>query len=157
MIAEKARRGVVASSGLFEGDVAMKLMHASVLAVVGILAVACGGAKDGGEAAATAPAAPAVVEPAAEPSPEPAAEPAASVASTGVPACDEYLTKYTACIDEHVPEAMRATFHQSMEQSRGAWAQAQATTPEAQQALADSCRLALDSAKQAMTAYGCTW
>ena len=52
---------------------------------------------------------------------------------------------------------MRAPFLQSMEQTAAAWKQAQATTPEAKQALATACTAATDAAKQAMAAYSCSW
>jgi hypothetical protein len=81
---------------------------------------------------------------------------AASASQVGVPECDEYLTKYEACVQGKVPESMRATFSQSMAQMRDAWKQA-AATPEGKQGLAMGCKQALDAAKQSMTAYGCQW
>jgi len=98
-------------------------------------------------------------KPAANKTESSASAPAAAVAAgggqTGVPECDEYLTKYMACIQSKVPESMRGTFEQSMNQARDAWKQA-ASTPAGKAALGAGCKQALDAAKQAMSAYGCT-
>jgi len=74
----------------------------------------------------------------------------------GVPACDQYMRKYIACVDSKVPEAGRAMMKQSFEHSRAAWKQA-ASTPEGRQHLAAACTQAEATAKQAMAPYGCTW
>ena len=81
---------------------------------------------------------------------------AAAGGQIGVPECDEYLTKYEACVQGKVPESVRATFSQSMNQMRDAWKQAAATSA-GKAALATGCKQALAAAKQAMTAYGCQW
>ena len=73
-----------------------------------------------------------------------------------MPECDDYLTKYFACIDSKVPEATRATVRQSVEQTKAAWKQA-ASTPQGKSSLAMVCKQAADAAKTAMTAYGCSW
>jgi len=73
-----------------------------------------------------------------------------------VPECDEFLTKYEACIQSKVPESMRATFAQSMAQARDGYKQA-AAVPAAKATLAASCKQALDATKQAMSAYTCQW
>jgi hypothetical protein len=119
----------------------MTLIGRAVLTILPMsLVVACSGNKPAGsktESAAQAPV-------------------AAAASAIGVPECDEYLTKYEACIQAKVPESMRGTFSQSMTQMRDAWKQA-AATPEGKQGLAVGCKQALDGAKQAMTAYGCEW
>jgi uncharacterized lipoprotein NlpE involved in copper resistance len=119
-------------------------MRKAISSGVVIALVGCGG---GAKNEAPPAAAPAPVAPQAS----------AAAFDTGVAECDDYLTKYTACIDQHVPEAMRSTFRQSMDQTRAAWKQANTTTPEAKQALASACTTAMDAAKQAMAAYGCSW
>ena len=112
----------------------------------GVLAasVACGGSQ------ATSSAKPA--------STAPATTTTATVAKGdfGVPECDEYMTKYLACIDSKVPEAARAQVRQSLDQTKATWKQA-ATTPEGKSALAMGCTQATATAKTAMSAYGCTW
>jgi hypothetical protein len=92
--------------------------------------------------------------PAAQQAVAPAVAPAAD--AIGVPECDEYLTKYQQCVETKVPEMARATMKQSFDQTRAAWKQA-AANAQAKQALAAGCKQALDAAKQALAAYGCTW
>ncbi|OLE54926.1 MAG: hypothetical protein AUG51_06210 [Acidobacteria bacterium 13_1_20CM_3_53_8] len=76
--------------------------------------------------------------------------------SIGVPECDEYITKYEACINQHVPEAQRAQMRAAFEQARNGWKQA-AATPQGKAALAQSCKQMMDTAKQSTAAYGCQW
>lgn len=120
------------------GRVAATLLAAAV-------AVACGGRTV--ETPKQAPAAQQAVAPAAAP---------AAADSVGVPECDEYITKYQQCIETKVPEAARGSMKQAFDQTRAAWKQA-AATPQGKEGLAMGCKAALDGAKQAMTAYGCTW
>jgi hypothetical protein len=87
----------------------------------------------------------------------------ASTASTakpaagfGVPECDDYLAKYEACINGKVPDAARAVVRQQLDATRAAWQQA-ASTPEGKASLAAGCKMALETARTAMAAYGCTW
>lgn len=81
---------------------------------------------------------------------------APAVSDFGVPACDQYMRKYVACVDSKVPEAARAAMKQSFEHSKAAWKQA-ASTPEGRQHLAAACTQAEATARQAMASYGCTW
>jgi len=101
-------------------------------------------------APATTPATPA---PAATPPPVVTAP--VAVDSVGVPECDNYITKYTACVSGKVPEASRAQLQASLDQMRAAWKQA-ASTPEGKTSLAQACTAASDAAKQSMTAFGCS-
>ena len=105
--------------------------------------VACGG----GSSSDTKPAstAPATVAPAA-----------VAAGDFGVPECDEYFTKYFACIDTKVPESARAMVRQSLDQTKAQWKQA-ASTPEGRAGLAMGCTQATESAKMAMQAYGCSF
>ncbi|HKC13892.1 MAG TPA: hypothetical protein VKI41_17845 [Vicinamibacteria bacterium] len=82
--------------------------------------------------------------------------PAAAAGDIGVPECDDYIKKYQACIDGKVPETGRATVRQAFDQTKAAWKQA-AATPQGKAGLATGCKMALDTAKTAMGAYGCTW
>jgi hypothetical protein len=70
--------------------------------------------------------------------------------------CDAYLSKVTKCVESKVPETMRVTFKQTMDQSVQAWKQA-ASTPEGKAGLATACQSALDAAKQSMGSFGCEW
>jgi hypothetical protein len=81
---------------------------------------------------------------------------AVSAGDFGVPACDQYMRKYAACVDSKVPEAAREMMKQQMQQTHLAWKQA-ASTPEGRNALTSACTQAEATAKQAMASYGCTW
>ena len=86
------------------------------------------------------------------------AKPAAAVAtadSVGVPECDDYLTKYQACVESKVPEAARGALKQSIDQTRAAWRTA-ASNPGGKEGLAAACKQARDASKTAMSSYGCT-
>lgn len=74
----------------------------------------------------------------------------------GVAECDEYLDKYEVCISSKVPEAARAQLKSSLETTRKSWKDI-ASTPEGKNGMAMTCKQALESAKQTMSAYGCTW
>jgi len=71
------------------------------------------------------------------------------------PECDDYLSKYQACVDSKVPEAARAGMKQALDQTRGAWRAALAT-PGGKEGMAAACKQARDAAKTSMSAYGCT-
>lgn len=104
-------------------------------------------------AATPAPAtAPATPPPAATPPPVTAAPVATD--SVGVPECDNYITKYTACVSGKVPEASRAQLQASLDQMRASWKQA-ASTDAGKAGLAQACTAASDAAKQSMAAFGC--
>lgn len=74
----------------------------------------------------------------------------------GVPECDDYLTKYEACINGKVPESARAMVRQQLDATRTSWQQA-ASTPEGKAGLATGCKMATEAARTAMHAYGCTF
>ena len=74
----------------------------------------------------------------------------------GVAECDEYITKWEACVNSKVPEAQRATYKSSFETLRKSWKDA-AATPQGKEGLKVGCKQALDSAKQTYSAYGCAW
>ncbi len=121
------------------------------LALAACVAVAaCGGGASQQQSAPPAP--PATQAPAATV----AAAPAAGAAEFGVPECDDYMTKYVACIDSKVPEAGRAMVRQSLEQTKAQWKLA-ASTPEGKAGLAGACKTMNETAKTAMAAYGCTF
>jgi hypothetical protein len=128
----------------------MRVRGFALLAVVSL--VGCGG---GDKPAAAPPSTAPAASPAAAAAP-PAATAAAGTAEFGVPECDEYFTKYLACIDSKVPESARAMVRQGLDQTKASWKQA-ASTPQGKQGLAMGCKQATEAAKQAMAAYGCTW
>mgnify|MGYP003577373037 CR=1 FL=1 len=73
-------------------------------------------------------------------------------ASTGVAECDQYIEKVYACISDKVPEAQRDMMKQGIEQSKASWA---AVTDKT--ALAAQCKTAMDQAKTAYAAMGCSF
>jgi len=73
-------------------------------------------------------------------------------AGTGVAECDQYLEKVYACISDKVPEAQREMMKQGIEQSKAGWS---AVTDKT--ALAAQCKTAMDQAKTAYAAMGCSF
>lgn len=116
---------------------------------------------------AAAPAAttetPAAADPAAAPAADTAAAPAATDAaapvaaadSVGIPECDDYLTKVSACLTDKVPAEQRAMFQTGLDSSRTAWKQA-AANPASKASLAQACSTALAQSKTQFSAFGCT-
>lgn len=79
---------------------------------------------------------------------------AASGDSVGVAECDSYLAAYESCLKDKVPAAARDMLKSSFESTRASWRQA-ASTPEGRAGLANACKSARDTARQAMASYGC--
>jgi len=73
-------------------------------------------------------------------------------AGTGVPECDQYLEKVYACISDKVPEAQRDFMKQGIERSKASW-----STLTDKTALAAQCKTAMDQARTAYAAMGCTF
>ena len=73
-------------------------------------------------------------------------------AGTGVAECDQYLEKVYACISDKVPEAQRDMMKQGIEQSKASWS---AVTDKT--ALAAQCKTAMEQAKTAYAAMGCSF
>lgn len=71
---------------------------------------------------------------------------------TGVPECDQYLTKVMACVKDKMPEAQRKAVEDSIAQSKSSWA---AVTDKTQ--LAATCKAAMDQAKASYGAMGCSF
>lgn len=96
--------------------------------------------------------------PTSAPPAQTAAQPAAAPAtadSVGVPECDDYLSRYQACVDSKVPEAARSALKQSLDQTRASWRAAMAT-PGGKEGMAAACKQARETAKTSMSPYGCT-
>jgi uncharacterized coiled-coil protein SlyX len=83
---------------------------------------------------------------------DPDAKPGGAI---GIPECDEYITKYTKCIADKVPEAARESMMDAMDQSKKAWKEA-ASGPARKQ-LGEACKAALEAAATATAAMGCEW
>lgn len=126
----------------------MKFNLLALAALTTLALAACKPADD-----ATPPAdAPAVEAPAVTDTTA-AVTPADTVdAGTGVAECDQYLEKVYACISDKVPEAQRDMMKQGIEQSKAGWS---AVTDKT--ALAAQCKTAMDQAKTAYAAMGCSF
>jgi hypothetical protein len=76
--------------------------------------------------------------------------------STGIAACDDFLTKYDACVVSKVPEAQRAMYKTQIDQTRKAWVD-MAKNPSAKATMEATCKQTLDATKASLTAYGCSF
>ncbi len=124
-------------------------MKFNILALAALTTLALAACKPAEEATPVADA-PAVEAPAAT---EAVAATTDTVeAGTGVPECDQYLEKVYACISDKVPEAQREMMKQGIEQSKAGWS---AVTDKT--ALAAQCKTAMDQAKTAYAAMGCSF
>ena len=123
----------------------MNLRLLAAVLVTGVAAACSGGSSEKAPSSSAAAQAPATT----------AAAPAGA-AQFGVPECDEYISKYLACIDSKMPEAGRAMARQSLDQTKAQWKQA-ASTPGGKAGLATGCKAATDAARTSMSAYGCSF
>ena len=78
--------------------------------------------------------------------------------SVGVPECDEYITKYEACLTKIAKAApqVEPTLKSSFEAQRNGFKSA-AATPQGKATLASTCKTAIETAKTATKAYSCDW
>lgn len=72
----------------------------------------------------------------------------------GVPVCDEFLTKYEACLADKVPSAQQGMFKGQIEQMRTNWT-ALAKNPQTKPTLESACKTSADQMKAAVASYGC--
>ena len=89
-----------------------------------------------------------------EPGKEGEPAPEGEGASVGVPECDEYINKYTACLKDKMPEASRGAMEQGLNTMKDAWKKA-AETEAGKAGLANACKMAMDAAKNSMKQ--CEW
>lgn len=129
-------------------------MRGTMAGAVLTFSLACGGEKAAPPppAATTAPAS-TVGAPA---NTAPAATTPAAPGAVGVAECDAYVSKYEACLRDHVPAAQREAMQAAFDQARAAWKQAAVNT-ESRPSLARACQQAVDVAKLTTTAFGCQW
>jgi hypothetical protein len=81
---------------------------------------------------------------------------AASGEKIGVPECDDFITKYDACVSSKVPEAARAQYKSAVDQWRSSWKKL-ADNPATKGTLAAACKQAAAQQEAALKQYGCTW
>lgn len=135
----------------------------ALLILAGVLVTACDKKADAPadaaapaatEAPAAAPeAAPAEAAAPTEAAPAEAAAPEAAADSVGVAECDEYISKYKACMGK-LPAEGQAAYQQALDQMVSGWKQVPA---EARSSLAEGCKMATENSKAAMQAMGCEW
>jgi len=76
--------------------------------------------------------------------------------STGIATCDDFLTKYDACIVSKMPAAEQATFRSQLDQTRKAWMD-MAKNPSVKSTLETTCKQTMDAIKASLQAYGCSF
>ena len=74
----------------------------------------------------------------------------------GVAACDEFLTKYEACVGTKVPAAQQTMFKGQMDQTRKSWTDL-AKTPSGKPSLEAACKQTAEQMKTSLSAYGCSF
>ena len=92
------------------------------------------------------------------PKPETFSRPAAPLPDgpVGVAECDDYITKYLACLPKMQRPEVADTISRAVMDSKKAW-RSVAQTEENKLALKEACLQALASAKQALAQYQCEW
>jgi hypothetical protein len=82
--------------------------------------------------------------------------PSTSGDKIGVPECDDFIAKYDACVSSKVPEAVRPTFKNAVDQWRTSWKKL-ADNPATKDTLAKACKDAAAQQEAALKQYGCTF
>ena len=77
-------------------------------------------------------------------------------ADIGIPACDNFLANYEACVSGKIPAAQQPAFKSQLDQIRASWT-AIAQNPNAKPTLEAACKQTADQMKASMTPYGCTF
>ena len=93
--------------------------------------------------------------------PATAATPATNTASTsgdniGVPECDDFITKYDACVSNKVPEMVRAQYKDAIARWRSEWRR-MANDPATKGQLAAACKQAAEQQSAALKSFGCAF
>ena len=81
---------------------------------------------------------------------------AAHAQSTGIAACDDFLTKYDACVTSKIPEAQRAMYKTQLDQTRKAWTD-MSKNASVKATMEATCKQTLDAMKTSLSAYGCAF
>jgi hypothetical protein len=108
-------------------------------------------------AVAPSPVAPETIA-AAPASPAPPATPPAADGdgAVGVEACDDWVRRYTACIDTKVPPAAREQMRDAVAQTAATW-RGVAATAEGRAAVEAACGRMVAATRQATASFGCEW
>ncbi|MCP3467134.1 MULTISPECIES: hypothetical protein [unclassified Bradyrhizobium] len=81
---------------------------------------------------------------------------AAHAEGTGIAVCDEFLTKYDACITSKIPAEQRATYKSQIDQMRKTWTDL-AKNPSTKATMESACKQTIDATKASLTTYGCSF
>lgn len=92
----------------------------------------------------------------AEPTPPPSPPQVTLETKVGVAACDDFVARYRACIDEKVPEREKRSHTAALLAQLTTWSQAQGDSKLAP-ALADECASAAAAARASTRVLGCVW
>lgn len=76
--------------------------------------------------------------------------------STGIAVCDDFLTKYEACISSKVPAAQQSMFKGQFDQTRKTWSDL-AKDPGTKSSLELVCKQSIEQVKVAFQSYGCAF
>jgi hypothetical protein len=80
----------------------------------------------------------------------------ANAAEVGIPACDEFLAKYEACVTGKIPAAQQPAFKTQLDQLRTSWSTI-AQNPNTRPTLETACKQTADQMKASMAPYGCSF
>jgi len=84
----------------------------------------------------------------------PTTRPTSTAEKIGVPECDDFITKYDACVSNKVPEAARAQYKASIETWRSQWSKL-AANPQTKASLVQACKTAHDQARTSLKSFNC--
>jgi hypothetical protein len=84
------------------------------------------------------------------------APPPPSGDSVGVPECDDFITKYDACVSNKVPEMVRAPYKDAIAKWRSEWRRL-AQDPKTRDSLVSACKDAAERTKTSMASFNCAW
>jgi hypothetical protein len=74
----------------------------------------------------------------------------------GIAECDDFITKYEACVSSKVPEMARAQYQTALKQWRDSWKKL-AENPQTKGSLAAACKQAREQQESALKMYGCSF
>ncbi len=79
----------------------------------------------------------------------------AGATKVGIALCDEYVEKYSKCIDEHAPEATKSALRDGVAKNAERWKKE--LEGPGKDSVEKACEAALASVKKTSTNWGCTY
>lgn len=79
---------------------------------------------------------------------------AGAIPSMGIVECDNFLTKYTTCVDKLSPE-IKTVLQTAMQSTVEGWKQMLKDVPK--DVIVKSCQTTHESMKTTMVSYNCSW